>query len=80
MTDPAGEPIKATVEDYKKALALIALGKPVRYVGATGAMSFDQFGDVTTPFIGWGVDGNKFVQQQTMTRVEVAEIKKKTGS
>ncbi len=80
VTDPKGEPIRATVEDYKKALGLIAQGKPVRYVGATGAMSFDQFGDVSTPFIGWGVEGNKFVQKKTLTREEVAEIKKKTGN
>jgi branched-chain amino acid transport system substrate-binding protein len=79
VTDPAGEPIYATVEDYRKAMKLISEGKPIRYVGATGAMTFDKFGDVSTPFVGWGVtEGNKLVQKKTLSREEVDGIKKKT--
>jgi branched-chain amino acid transport system substrate-binding protein len=78
VTDPAGEPIYANTDGYRKALKLLNEGKPIRYVGATGAMTFDKYGDVTTPFVGWGVDGNKLVQKKSLTREEVSEIKKKT--
>lgn len=80
VTDPAGEPIRATPEDYKKAMALLAAGKTIRYVGATGAMTFDPYGDVTTPFVGWQVEDNKFVQKKNLTADEVAATKKKTGT
>jgi branched-chain amino acid transport system substrate-binding protein len=38
VTDPNGTPITATVEDFKKAVQLLAEGKSVRYVGASGAV------------------------------------------
>lgn len=79
VTDPKGEPIMATPEGFAKGIKLILEGKPIRYVGATGAMQFDQYGDVTTPFVGWQVEGGKFVQKKNLTSDEVAEVKKKTG-
>jgi branched-chain amino acid transport system substrate-binding protein len=80
VTDPNGTPITATVEDFKKAVQLLAEGKSVRYVGASGAVVHDKFGDVTTPFVGWQVENKIFVQKKNVTSQEVAEIKAKTGT
>jgi len=80
VTDPNGTPITATVEDFKKAVQLLAEGKSVRYVGASGAVIHDKFGDVTTPFVGWQVENKIFVQKKNVTSQEVAEIKAKTGT
>jgi branched-chain amino acid transport system substrate-binding protein len=79
ITDPAGTPIYANPQDYAKAIKLLSEGKPIRYVGATGAMSFDKYGDVTTPFVGWKIENKKFVQKKNLSTEEVAEVKKKTG-
>jgi branched-chain amino acid transport system substrate-binding protein len=80
ITDPAGALTYASVDDYKKAFALLDAGKPIRFVGATGAMQFDSFGDVATPFVGWGVDGKTFVERKSMSAEDVAAIKQKTGT
>jgi ABC-type branched-subunit amino acid transport system substrate-binding protein len=80
VTDPAGEAVPATVEGFKKGLAALAAGKTIRYVGATGAMVFDAYGDVTTPFVGWRVEDNKFVQKKNIPAEDVAATKKKTGT
>ncbi len=80
VTDAKGEPIYATPEDFTKAIKLLAEGKAIRYVGATGAMTFDQYGDVTTPFVGWMVENNTFAAKKNITSEQVAETKRKTGS
>jgi len=80
VTDPAGTPVTATVEGFRDAIKLLNEGKSVRYVGATGALRHDEFGDVTTPFVGWQVENGTFVQKKDITAEEVAEIKIKTGT
>lgn len=80
VTDPNGTPIAATVDDYKKAVQLLGDGKTVRYVGASGAMTHDKFGDVTTPFVGWQVENKVYVQKKNVTAQEVADIKARTGT
>src|SRR5439155_13971220 len=40
--DPAGTPIYAGKEEFAKALALIKNGKPIRYEGVIGPVSFDK--------------------------------------
>jgi ABC-type branched-subunit amino acid transport system substrate-binding protein len=80
VTDPNGTPITATPEDFKKAVQLLAEGKHIRYVGASGAMTHDKFGDVTTPFVGWQVENKAYVQKKNVTAQEVADIKSKTGT
>ena len=80
VTDPNGTTITATVEDYKKAVQILGEGKTIRYVGATGAMTYDKFGDVNTPFVGWMVENKTFVQKKNVTSQEVADIKQKTGT
>ena len=80
VTDPNGTPINTTVDDFKKAVQLLGDGKTIRYVGASGAMTHDKYGDVTTPFVGWQVDNKVFVQKRNVTAQEVADIKTKTGT
>ncbi len=80
VTDPAGTPVTATVEGFKEAIARLKAGGTVRYVGAAGALRHDEFGDVSTPFVGWQVENGNFVQKKNITAEEVAEIKAKTGT
>lgn len=55
ITGGDGEPVYPGVEGFKKAKQLIAEGKAIRYVGATGPIAFDANGDVTGPYLIWGV-------------------------
>jgi branched-chain amino acid transport system substrate-binding protein len=80
LTDPRGETTYASVTDFSKAIKLLSEGKTIRYVGATGAMTFDQYGDVSTPFVGWIIEKNDFVARKNISAQEVADIKSKTGT
>lgn len=80
ITDPAGTPISTTAEDYRKAFQLLGEGKTIRFVGASGAKTYDKYGDVTTPFVGWQVENKTFVQKKNVSAEEVADIKAKTGT
>lgn len=80
VMDPKGTPISTTVDDYKKAIQLLAEGKTIRYVGAAGAKTYDEFGDVTTPFVGWQVENKTYAQKKNVSAEDVADIKKKTGT
>jgi len=53
VTDPNGTPIFPDEAGIKKARSLLAEGKTIRYQGGTGAVSFDQYGDVSAPGISW---------------------------
>jgi branched-chain amino acid transport system substrate-binding protein len=63
-------------ESYAKALALIKEGKPIKYVGATGPIEFDQHGDVAGPMLIWGVKGDTTAVEQTMTIGDINDIMK----
>ena len=43
-------------------------------------MTFDQFGDITTPFVGWMIEKNDFVAKKNISAQEVADIKSKSGT
>lgn len=64
-------------DGMKKAKALLAQGKSIRYVGATGALSFDGLGNVQAPKMTWKLDGNKNVETGYYTTEEVAALIKK---
>ncbi len=53
VTDPNGTPIFPDKAGIQKASALLAQGKNIQYQGGTGAVSFDQYGDVSAPGISW---------------------------
>ena len=61
----------------KKAKALLAQGKSIRYVGATGALSFDGLGNVQAPKMTWKLDGDKNVETGYYTTEQVADLIKK---
>ncbi len=64
-------------DGMKKAKALLAQGKSIRYVGATGALSFDGLGNVQAPKMTWKLDGDKNVETGYYTTEEVAALIKK---
>ena len=66
VTDPAGEKVSADVEGIKAAMALLSAGKSVSWQGGTGAVTFDQYGDVSAPAVSWtfsatGIDEAKYI-------------------
>ena len=70
-----GEPIHAGKEEFAKALKLIGEGKPVRYEGVIGPVSFDQYGDITGPFRLWRIQGGEVKTIGEMSADEVGAIK-----
>jgi branched-chain amino acid transport system substrate-binding protein len=72
-----GEVIYAGPEEFKKALALLKDGKPIKYEGVIGPVSFDKYGDITGPFRLWKIEDGKVVTKGQMSAEEVMEIKSK---
>ena len=50
-----GTPIHAGKDEFAKALALLKDGKPIKYEGVIGPVTFDKFGDITGPFRLWQI-------------------------
>ena len=73
--DPAGEPIHAGKEEFAKALALIAEGKPIRYEGVIGPVGFDQYGDIAGPFRLWQIVDGVVTTVGEMTTADVEAVK-----
>lgn len=74
VTAPGGEEVYPGPEGFKRAKALIADGKAIRYVGATGALTFDDNGDVQAPKMTWKLDGDKNVETAYYTIEQVGEL------
>ena len=55
VTSKDGEAIHAGKAEFAKALDLLKAGKPIRYEGVIGPVSFDQYGDITGPFRLWKI-------------------------
>jgi ABC-type branched-subunit amino acid transport system substrate-binding protein len=70
-----GEPIFAGKDEFAKALALIKAGKPIRYEGVIGPISFDQYGDITGPFRLWKIKDGAVTTVGEMSADEVQKIK-----
>ncbi len=73
--DPAGEVIHAGKEEFAKALALIAEGKPIRYEGVIGPVNFDQYGDIAGPFRLWQIVDGIVTTVGEMTTADVEAVK-----
>jgi branched-chain amino acid transport system substrate-binding protein len=80
VTDPQGTPIHAGREEFAKGLALLQSGRPIRYEGVIGPVSFDAQGDITGPFRLWKIVGGVVTTQGEMSAAEVATLKAKLGS
>jgi branched-chain amino acid transport system substrate-binding protein len=74
-----GEPIHAGKEEFAKALKLIKEGKPIKYEGVIGPVSFDQYGDITGPFRLWQIKDGAVTTVGEMGADEVGKIKAETA-
>ncbi len=70
-----GTPIHAGKDEFAKALQLIKDGKPVKYEGVIGPVSFDQYGDITGPFRLWKITNGEVTTVGEMSADEVNTIK-----
>jgi len=77
VTADGGEEVYPGPEGFKRAKELLAEGKSIRYVGATGALSFDENGDVQAPKMTWKLEGDKNVETGYLSTAEVAELLEK---
>jgi branched-chain amino acid transport system substrate-binding protein len=77
VTSRDGEVIHAGKADFAKALDLMKAGKPIRYEGVIGPVSFDQYGDITGPFRLWKIVDGKVTTVGEMSTDEVNAIKVK---
>jgi ABC-type branched-subunit amino acid transport system substrate-binding protein len=77
VTSADGEVIHAGKADFAKALDLLKAGKPIRYEGVIGPVSFDQYGDITGPFRLWRIVDGKVTTVGEMSTDEVNAIKAK---
>ncbi|CZT36840.1 ABC transporter substrate-binding protein [Rhizobium sp. 9140] len=70
-----GTPIHAGKQEFVKALALIKEGKPVKYEGVIGPVSFDQYGDITGPFRLWKITNGDVTTVGELSAEEVGKLK-----
>ena len=70
-----GTPIHAGKAEFAKALQLIKDGKPIKYEGVIGPVSFDKYGDITGPFRLWRIQDGKVTTTGEMSAAEVDKIR-----
>jgi branched-chain amino acid transport system substrate-binding protein len=80
VLDPHGTPIHAGKDEFAKALGLIKDGKPIKYEGVIGPISFDDYGDITGPFRLWKIKDGEVTTVGEMTTADVDAIKAKIGN
>src|ERR1700722_8182913 len=71
IEDPTGAVIHAGKADFAKALGLLRDGKPIRYEGVIGPVSFDKYGDITGPFRLWKIIDGKVTTTGEMSTDDV---------
>jgi len=72
--------IHAGKDEFAKALQLIKDGKPIKYEGVIGPVSFDQYGDITGPFRLWRIQNGEVTTVGEMSTADVDGIKTKIGN
>ena len=80
VLDPKGEVIHAGKDEFAKALKLIRDGKPIKYEGVIGPVSFDQYGDITGPFRLWRIQKGEVTTVGEMTTADVDALKAKISN
>lgn len=75
VTAENGTPIHAGKAEFEKALALLKDGKPIKYEGVIGPVSFDEYGDITGPFRLWKITDGKVTTVGEMPSEDVSKIK-----
>jgi branched-chain amino acid transport system substrate-binding protein len=78
--DPNGTVVHAGKDEFAKALQLIKDGKPIKYEGVIGPVTFDDVGDITGPFRLWRIKDGEITTVGTMTTADVNAIKAKIGN
>ena len=76
ITSPGGVAVHPTAAGFKVALAAIASGKKIRYVGVTGPLSINANGDVSNPVVIGRVTNGKLTSDKTLTVAQVDSIVK----
>jgi branched-chain amino acid transport system substrate-binding protein len=79
VTDAKGEVIHAGRAEFARGMALLKDGKPIRYEGVIGPVSFDESGDIAGPFRLWRIAGGKVTTVGEMSVDEVGRLKAKIG-
>jgi branched-chain amino acid transport system substrate-binding protein len=77
VLDPNGTVIHAGKDEFAKALALIKEGKPIKYEGVIGPVTFDDVGDITGPFRLWRIQKGEVTTVGEMSTADVDAIKAK---
>ena len=71
---PTGTTVGTGPEEFKKALELVKKGTPIKYVGASGPIEFDAYGDVGGAPVAWHIDGTALVVGKPIPLEEVQKI------
>ena len=77
ITGPDGEEHYGGVDGLKAAIKAIKAGKNIWYVGATGPIDFDPYGDVAPPFVTMKIKDGDYVDVGGVSLEEVSEVKAK---
>jgi branched-chain amino acid transport system substrate-binding protein len=80
VTDPRGTVIHAGKDEFSRGLALLRDGKPIRYEGVIGPVSFDALGDISGPFRLWKITGGTVTTIGEMSAAEVSAVKTRIGA
>ena len=64
---PTARSIHAGKDEFAKALQLIKDGKPIKYEGVIGPVTFDEYGDITGPFRLWRIKDGEVTTVGEMT-------------
>jgi branched-chain amino acid transport system substrate-binding protein len=75
VLDPNGTVIHAGKDEFAKALKLIEEGKPIKYEGVIGPISFDEYGDITGPFRLWRIQNGEVTTVGEMSTADVDAVK-----
>ena len=79
VTDPSGAVIHAGKDEFVRALALLRDGKPIRYEGVIGAVSFDASGDISGPFRVWRITNGSPTTIGEMSVEDVSALRARIG-
>ncbi len=77
VTDSKGEKIYAGANEMKKATKLLGEGKTIQYIGASGPLQFDQYGDIDAPMVVWSVEDGKVKPTGQVTVEQISELRQK---
>jgi branched-chain amino acid transport system substrate-binding protein len=75
VLDPDGTVIHAGKDEFARALQLIKDGKPIKYEGVIGPISFDEYGDITGPFRLWRIQNGEVTTVAEMSTADVDAVK-----